>query len=243
MSFLRRKRDHEDAADSGVPDVEPSAEATSADDVADDGASTDAVPTNDAWPTGEKARPTGPFDVDDIDVDDTLTRLDFGALRVPAIDGMEVRLDVDDAGHVGAVAIVLQGTALQLQVFAAPRSGGLWDEIRTEMLAGIGGADGQAEESTGPFGPELLAQLPSDPKAGDLKLEPVRFLGVDGPRWFLRGVITGPGGADVAKADVVHQVFRNTVVVRGDAAAPPRELLMLTMPEDPALRADQPGSS
>ncbi|MFZ0323876.1 MAG: DUF3710 domain-containing protein [Actinomycetes bacterium] len=221
MSLLRRKRDEPDA---GGADAAPA----------------DAVEqpsTDDLWPAEEKSRPEGPFDVDDVD--DDLTRIDFGALRIPAVDGMEIRLDVDDEGRVGAVAVVLAGTALQLQVFAAPRTLTIWDEIRAEMLAGITETGGKAQETVGPFGPELVAQLPVDGGDGKPTVQPVRFLGVDGPRWFLRGVVTGPGGVDVDAAGDVHHLFRNVVVVRGDSAAPPREPLLLTMPEDPALQPDE----
>ena len=219
MSFLRRKRDNDN--DLSETDAEPGESEQGS-----------------GWSSQEKPRPDGPFDIDDVT--DEVTRIDFGALMVPAVDGMEIRLDVDDEGHIGAVAVVLAGTALQLQVFAAPRTLGLWDEIRTEMRSGIGGSGGKVDEVDGPFGTELRAQLPVASPDGKQIVQPVRFLGVDGPRWFLRGVVTGPGGADPGAGADIHEVFRKVVVVRGDTAAPPREPLLLSMPEDPALRPDDP---
>jgi len=181
--------------------------------------------------------PSGPWDVSDVD--DEVMRLDFGALKVPAIDGMEVRVDVDDAGAVAAVAVALDDSVLQLQAFAAPRTDGLWDEVRAEMVDGIRGSGGRVSEAQGPFGTELRAQLPAEgPDGKPSGTQPVRFLGVDGPRWFLRAVVTGPGAADPAAADQVHALFRGVAVARGDEAAPPRELLTLRLPDDPAL---QPG--
>jgi hypothetical protein len=61
--------------------------------------------------------------------------------------------------------------------------------------------------------------------------EAARFLGVDGPRWFLRGVISGAAAVDPARAGVMEDMFAGVVVVRGSDAAPPREPLPLTLPE------------
>jgi hypothetical protein len=200
-------------------------------------ASADAAPTDTDDAGSPPASPRGPWDVTDLD--DDVTRIDFGAVLVPAVDGMEVRLDMDEQGGVAAVAVAVDGSVLQVQAFAAPRSSGLWDEIRAEMVDGIKSSGGTVTEADGPFGPELRAMLPAQaPDGSTTGKEPVRFLGVDGPRWFLRGVVTGAGAADVARADGVHTFFRGVAVVRGDVAAPPREMLELKVPDDPSL---QPG--
>jgi hypothetical protein len=59
---------------------------------------------------------------------------------------------------------------------------------------------------------------------------PARFLGVDGPRWFLRGTITGPAGAGGTAAAALEQAFRDVVVVRGTEPMPVRDPLPLTLP-------------
>jgi len=60
--------------------------------------------------------------------------------------------------------------------------------------------------------------------------QPSRFVGVDGPRWFLRGVFTGPASHDEAAARPLEELLRSCVVVRGTEARPPRELLPLKLP-------------
>ena len=60
----------------------------------------------------------------------------------------------------------------------------------------------------------------------------VRFVGVDGPRWFLRGLFTGPAAAGGEQADLLEEVFRDIVVVRGDHPVPPREILELRLPPE-----------
>ena len=62
-----------------------------------------------------------------------------------------------------------------------------------------------------------------------------RFVGVDGPRWFLRGVIGGAATGDVEAAAQVEDLFRSIVVVRGGSPMPPRDLIPLRMPATPGV--------
>ena len=59
----------------------------------------------------------------------------------------------------------------------------------------------------------------------------LRFVGVDGPRWFLRVVVNGPAAADDAQMAPVLSFVRSIVVRRGDEPRPPREVLELTAPQ------------
>jgi hypothetical protein len=63
-------------------------------------------------------------------------------------------------------------------------------------------------------------------------LQPTRFLGVDGPRWFLRGLLTGPAATDPQQARRLLEAFRGTVVVRGADAMAPRDMLPLRLPKE-----------
>jgi hypothetical protein len=121
-----------------------------------------------------------------------------------------------------------------VQPFAAPRTAGLWDETREQIRDQVRQQGGRVEERDGPLGPELLAEVPAaggaDPATGKRL---ARFVGVDGPRWFLRGVIGGAATSDVAAAAQVEDLFRSIVVVRGGAPMPPRDLIPLRMPSTP----------
>jgi hypothetical protein len=68
-------------------------------------------------------------------------------------------------------------------------------------------------------------------------LAPVRFLGSDGPRWLLRGVLSGAAAVDSGKALELLQVYTGTVIVRGTEAIAPRDLLPLTLPGQDAQHA------
>jgi hypothetical protein len=128
--------------------------------------------------------------------------------------------------------VVRGDSSLQLQAFAAPKSGGLWDDVRQEIADAVTQAGGSSEEADGPFGAELHARVPGDPSLGQGGLQQVRFLGVDGPRWFLRGVITGPAARHASAAGPFEEVFAGVVVARGDHPVPPRDLLEIQLPEE-----------
>jgi len=175
------------------------------------------------------ARTRGPWDVDEVE--DELARVDLGALRVPGIPGMELRMEIDKATEVvSAASVSIDGSQLQLQAYAAPRTDGIWDEIREEIAASVVQQGGSVDDLPGPFGRELLARLPVRTAEGRTGHRPARFLGVDGPRWFVRGVITGKAAVEPAAAAVLEQVFGGVVVVRGTEAHAPRDLLGLRLP-------------
>jgi hypothetical protein len=159
-------------------------------------------------------------------------RMDFGSLLVPAYEG--IRVEVEMAEGTGVCVTVLRGdSALQLMAFAAPKTSGLWDEVRQEFAAEVAKSGGDSREAQGPFGVELHARVhPAGEGARHRQLEPIRFLGVDGPRWFLRGMIRGPAARRPELARPLEELFADVVVVRGDHPAPPGDLLEIRLPED-----------
>lgn len=192
---------------------------------------------DDAEPETEAAAPTdkdarGPWDVEDRP--ELGARVDLGALRIPARPRMKVKMELErKSQRVVAVNISLDGSALQVQAFAAPRSSGLWDDLREEIVTSIGKQGGSAEEKEGPFGTELLARLPVRTADGRSGHRPARFIGVDGPRWFVRGVLTGRAAVEPGAADELEAVLADLVVVRGHEARAPRDLLALHLPGKP----------
>jgi hypothetical protein len=189
-----------------------------------------AATTPDSAPAPRPARTGGPFDRSEVESLDG--RLDLGALWLTGVPGMELRLEVEEESqNVVGVTAVLGESTVQLQAFAAPRSEGIWDDIRTEIAASITSQGGTADKTSGPLGVELRAQMPGQDPSGRTVFSPVRFVGIDGPRWFLRAVLGGPAAVDEGDASALLDVVRATVVVRGDEAMAPRELLTLKLPE------------
>lgn len=184
--------------------------------------------------TGEPAR--GPKDV--AVADDSVSRLDLGSLRVRGVPGMELRLEVDeDRQRVIGAHLVLADSQMQVQAFAAPKSAGIWDEIRDEIAQGIATGGGTAENIDGPLGTELHARMPTS-SGGRTVFTPARFVGFDGPRWFLRAVMSGRAAIDDAVAEQFYELIDDIVVVRGEVPMAPREVLALELPKTAAPSGD-----
>jgi Protein of unknown function (DUF3710) len=184
------------------------------------------------WETRVRHEPdatTGPYDERDAP-DDEMARVDLGALRVPVADGYEIRLDVNEAQQVVSATLALADGTMQLGVFAAPRNEGIWDEVRGEIAESLNAQRrGSTKEVDGPFGTELHGTLPGDNGKGTV---PVRFIGVDGPRWFLRALVAGTPAVNGTRAAILEEALRGVVVVRGSEPLPVREPVPLQLPGD-----------
>ena len=94
----------------------------------------------------------GPWDAGQ-DVPDQ-ERIDFGSLLVPTGEGIEVQVSVVD--NQPAWVTVMQGeSGLQLQAFAAPKTSGLWDEVRLEIADEIVKSGGECREEEGHSPPDF----------------------------------------------------------------------------------------
>lgn len=157
--------------------------------------------------------------------------VDLGGVKIVPREGLQLRLEVEEGGgRVVAVGLDYEGSSLQVQPFAAPRSTGLWHEIRHQIAEQIAKQGGTTSLVVGPFGPELHAEIPAAAPGQPETKRLARFIGVDGPRWFLRGVIAGAGAVDKVAAERIEELFRSIVVVRGTTPMPPRDLIPLTPP-------------
>jgi hypothetical protein len=176
-------------------------------------------------------RGTGPWDA--ADQATPMNRVDLGSLQVPVLPELDINLIFAEQ-HGAWVTVRYGASELQLQAFAAPKSGTIWNEVRGEIAAEINGAGGVSGERSGPFGMELVGRVPVEPGAPQSGLRPIRFVGIDGPRWFLRGLISGAAADDPAAAAPLEALLREVVVVRGEHPVPPRDLLELRPPPEAA---------
>ncbi|MGH3279475.1 MAG: DUF3710 domain-containing protein [Trebonia sp.] len=184
---------------------------------------------------GAQAPQVGPWDV--ADPHPELPRVDLGSLQVPVLEGTDIQL-VFAEQHGAWVTVRQQQSEMQLQAFAAPKRSGLWEEVRAEIAAEIAGAGGESAEREGPFGTELVARVPAEPGQSAAGIRLIRFVGVDGPRWFLRGLLIG-AAAEPAAAAPLEAVFGQVVVVRGEQPMPPRDLLELKLPAEAAAALEE----
>ncbi|GAA1811550.1 DUF3710 domain-containing protein [Planosporangium flavigriseum] len=175
---------------------------------------------------------TGPYDV--TAAPDGVERLDLGSMQIPAVPDVEVRVQAAPDGQVQQVVLVSGESALQLGVFAAPRTEGIWDEVREEIREQLAGDGFASEEIDGAYGTELRSQIRTPEGAMD-----IRFVGIDGPRWMVRAVFQGPAAADPAQAGPLAACLEGLVVDRGSEAMPVREPLPLRLPREVAQQAEQ----
>ncbi|MFG1908372.1 DUF3710 domain-containing protein [Kribbella sp. NPDC048928] len=179
------------------------------------------------------ARAAGPFDaseVEDLDLEAD-DRIDLGALKVAGMPGMELGLQVDEgSGVVQAVLLMLDDSALELRAFAAPKTSGIWDEVRQEIMDEAARMGGTATETDGPFGTELVLVVPVEDPEGQVFSQTSRVIGVDGPRWLLRATVLGRAAVEPDAAVPMEETLRNVVVVRGNEPMAVREGLPLQLP-------------
>jgi len=178
----------------------------------------------------EPGATTGPWDVEDVPEDET-PRLDLGGMLVPIAEGLELRVEISPEQQVVGATLVDGHSTLQINVFAAPRTEGIWDEVRTEIAESLEQA-GETRHSEGRFGTELIACIPTEVPGRGVVAQPARFVGVDGPRWFLRGLLTGPAATDPGAARRLEDAFGDVVVVRGGEAMAARDPLPLRLPKE-----------
>ena len=108
--------------------------------------------------------PPGPWDDADAP-EDGLARIDLGSLRLPAMPGMDLRVELNAQQKVIAATLRSGESFLQVSVFAAPRAGGIWDSVREDLAKSASGQGGSLAEVDGPFGPELAGTIVATPPA------------------------------------------------------------------------------
>jgi hypothetical protein len=204
---------------------------------------TDARPSDEQQKSAPADRETeGPLD--ESEANPVRPYVDLGGVKILPREGLQLRLEVEEGSQrVVAVGLDYAGSTLQVQPFAAPRTSGLWHEIRDQIAEQIAKQGGTTRLSVGPFGPELLAEIPATTPGQPDSTRLARFIGVDGPRWFLRGVIAGDGAVDQEAASKIEELFRSVVVVRGKTPMPPRDLIPLHMPKIAAPADDVTSTS
>lgn len=170
----------------------------------------------------------GPYDAADAPDEE---RIDLGGLQVPAVPGLELRMEIDKRTQaVTAVNLILDGSSMQVQAFAAPKSTGLWKNVRASLRDSVVNQGGTAETRPGPFGAELNTRLPLSRADGRTGYRPARFIGVDGPRWLVRAIVSGPALGEPEQARRFETLLSRIVVVRGAGAMAPQELIPLHLP-------------
>lgn len=179
----------------------------------------------------------GPHDAADVGSLDGY--LDFGALLVPVTD-VELRLNIDEAtGRVMSLAWLTEEAGLEVSVFAAPRTPGVWDELRPQLAADAAQRGGTVDSATGPYGDEVICSLPVQLPDGTGAIQATRIFAHQGPRWLLRGALMGRPVAEPEAAEPWYALFGALVVRRGTDPMPVGEALELRLPPEAQMTEAQ----
>lgn len=222
--FGRKKKQQLEEAAGAVAEDAQSSQTTTED-------AGDHTPSAPAAGPGKSERTYGPHDASEVE-DSTEGLIDLGSLRIRPVVGMQMNLEVEpESQQIVSVAIELGESRMTVQAFAAPKSEGLWEGISTQIDASITQQGGRTDRREGKFGPELLARVPMTGEDGSQGAMVARFVGIDGPRWFLRAVFGGPAAINDEAAAELEEVLGGMIVDRGNTPMAPTELLPLQMPE------------
>jgi hypothetical protein len=170
----------------------------------------------------------GPFDIEDFD-DPAVApvgRHDLGAVLIPENEAAELAVEVNQQGVPTMAWMVTSNGRYNVTAYAAPKAGSLWREVVTEVAESLRKEAAEVSIEDGPWGREVVGRMTNGP-------EPVvmRFVGVDGYRWMVRGAAVGsPENAEAIAADL-RIALSDTVVRRGDTPQPVRNMLPLQLSE------------
>jgi len=189
----------------------------------------------------------GPWDADQAPSDADF--YDFGPLKLPALPGLKVRIEIDpERKEIGAVTLRIADCALQLQVIAKQRGVSEWEATRKDLLANLRKQPGHQQVLEGRFGSEVIAVLTGRTTEGLLVDSTMRFQGIEGETWLIRAVSAGPSVThDDVAARVDAFVSRCAVDAANVANFEPGAVVPLTDPPGgmdadgaAALRAGEP---
>lgn len=181
----------------------------------------------------------GPYDASEVP-DGQMKRVDLGCMQIAGFTDMQLHFETDPSKtRLVSVVAAFKDAALRLQALAAPRSGGLWDEMRPQIISSISAAGGDVEEVDGVFGTELRGVVPAALPDGTTVRQPIRLVGYEGPRWLLHGVFMGSAPENDDMAELFEDVFRQVVVVRGAAPMAPGEAMPIVLPPEAQPAPDQ----
>jgi hypothetical protein len=178
-------------------------------------------------------RADGPWDATEKDTGGDPAYLDLGSLRVRGRPGFNLQMPADDDdGTIGSVVLVTEDSGLELRAFAAAKSGGLWDDVRSDLEAEAQSLGADLDRVEGSFGTELRIRIPVATPDGDEVVQPSRILGIEGPRWMLRATFLGREALEPVDDSLLMTALRDVVVVRGEEPRAPRDPLLLSIGTD-----------
>lgn len=178
---------------------------------------------------------TGPFDGDNVDI----TEFDFsdfaegilnlGSIQLPLPKGSQVQVEMGEQGP-RMLHVVTEFGRITPVAFAAPNSGGMWEESSDEIAEGMRGDGMPAAYEEGPWGREVVGR-------GDNGV--IRIIGVEGPRWLYRVTLAAPHGKEDQLAELAREIVARSFIYRGTAPVLAGNSLPVELPAQLAAQLQQ----
>lgn len=160
------------------------------------------------------------------------TRLVLGSIWVPMKSGLDVRAEIDQTnGQLVSISLVYENSIATVEVFAAAKDHDSWSETRYEIAARLEETKVQPKMVNGNFGAEIHAVMPTYDQQGNATIQAVRFLGINGDRWFMRIVVSGQAATDEFATKKLDELIADLVIDRGEAPMAPGTKLPITYPD------------
>lgn len=178
---------------------------------------------------------TGPFDGDNVEIEDfdfsdfSQATLNLGSMRIPLPKESQVQVEMGEQGP-KMVHIVTRYGRLTPVAFAAPRTGGLWEESTEEIIEGMRSEGMPVELEQGPWGHEIV---------GTGTNGVIRIIGVEGPRWLYRVTLAAPTGSEEQLAELGRETVARSFVYRGEDPILAGNSLPVVLPAQLAQQVQQ----
>lgn len=178
---------------------------------------------------------TGPFDGDNVEIEDfdfsdfSQVTLNLGSIRIPMPLESQVQVEMGEEGP-KMVHIVTRFGRLTPVAFAAPRTGGLWEESTEEIIEGMKSEGMPVEIEQGPWGKEIV---------GTGTNGVIRIIGVEGPRWLYRVTLAGPQEMHDQLAELGRETIARSFIYRGADPILAGNSLPVTLPAQLAQQVQQ----
>jgi hypothetical protein len=169
------------------------------------------------------ADPEGPFDIEDFDdaAAAEAGRLDLGSVLLPMPESAQLQVELTETGIPSAVWVVTANGRFTVAAYAAPKTGGLWREVASELADSLRKDGAAVSIQDGRWGREVVGSATGV----------VRFIGVDGYRWMIRCVVNSSAEHIDALTEEAREALVDTVIRRGDTPLPVRTPLPVQLPE------------
>lgn len=242
-----KSQNSESVEPSRVEDVTASAADAEAsadlEDAVDRGEGEQTVTRGDADETGAPAvvphdaigGSTGPFDGDNVNIEDfdfsdfAVGVLDLGSIKVALPKESQVQVEMGEQGPQMLHIITRHGRFTPV-AFAAPNSGGLWEESSQEIADGMRNDGMPAVFENGPWGREVVGK-------GEGGV--IRVIGVEGPRWLYRVTLAAPHGEEDGMAELGREMIARSFVHRGSTPVLAGDSLPVQLPAELAGQLHQ----